>query len=161
MPASPRASASAGTIPTSNDIPGRFSTRLLRCREHRQVSAIACELMCAYLAIANGGQFATQEFDWRAMLRCRTIEVDNSDPRTPLQGGREIVEEGIGLGYLVIHVHEDGSIQRRLGQARVVWFAQRKHDVCQPQAFGSLGELHEVIPLDVLRDDGAAGSDDV
>ena len=68
------------------------------------------------------------------MLRRRTLEVDNSDPRARLQGGREIVEEGIGLGYLVIHVHEDGGIQRRSGQARVVWFAQREYDVCQPQS---------------------------
>ena len=64
------------------------------------------------LAIADGGQFATQELNWRAMLQRRALEVDNSDPRILLQGGREIVEEGIGLGYLVIHVHEDGGIQR-------------------------------------------------
>ena len=60
-------------------------------------------------------------------------KVDNSDPRAPLQGGREIVEEGIGLGYLVIHVHKDGGIQRGSGQARVVWFAEREYDVRQLQ----------------------------
>jgi hypothetical protein len=94
------------------------------------------------------------------VLRRRTLEVDNSDSRAPLQGGREIVEEGIGLGYLVVHVHEDGGIQRRSGQARVVWFAQRQCDVCQPQAFRSPGEFDEVIPRDVLGDDGAGGADE-
>jgi len=56
------------------------------------------------------------------MLRRPTLEVDNSNPRARLQGGREIIEEGIGLGYLVIHVHEDGGIQRGSGQA---WVVQR------------------------------------
>ena len=75
------------------------------------------------------------------MLRRRTFEVDNSDPRALLQSGREIVEEGIGLGNLVIHVHEDCGIERESRQARIVWFAQREFDVCQLHAFRSLGEL--------------------
>src|SRR5258707_5529471 len=90
------------------------------------------------------------------MLGCRTLEADNSAPRARLQGGREIIEEGMGLGYLVIHVHEDGGIQRGSGQARVVWCAQCEYDVCQPYAFGSPGEFDEVIPRDVLGADGAA-----
>jgi hypothetical protein len=112
------------------------------------------------LAIADGGQFATQELNWRAMLRRRTIEVDNADPRPSLQGGRKIVEEGIGLAYLVIHVHEDGGIQRGRGQAGVVRFAQREFDVCQLEQFRSPGELDKVIPRDVLGDDGAGGADE-
>src|SRR5450631_1405777 len=85
--ASIRWSARAGTIPTSNDIPGRFSTHFLRWREHCQVSAIPCELICGDRTIADGGQFATQELNWCAMFRRRKLKVDNSDPRTPLQGG--------------------------------------------------------------------------
>jgi len=57
------------------------------------------------LAIADGCEFAAQELDWGAVLCRRPFEVDNSDPRTSLQGGYEIVEEGIGLSDLVIHVH--------------------------------------------------------
>jgi hypothetical protein len=57
-------------------------------------------------------------------------------------------------------VHEDGGIQRRSRQARVVWFAQREYDVSQLQTFRSLGELDEVIPRDVLGDDGAGGADE-
>ena len=44
-------SASAETIWTRNNISGRFSTRFLRCREHRQVSAIASD--------ANGNTYVT------------------------------------------------------------------------------------------------------
>jgi hypothetical protein len=110
--------------------------------------------------VANGGQFATQELNWRAMLRRRPLKVDNSDPRALLQRGRKIVEKRIGLGYLVVHVHEDGGIQRGRGQARVVWFAQRELDVCQPQAFRSPCEFNEITPRDVLGDDRAGGADE-
>lgn len=154
-------SASAGRIPASNDVAGRFSTRCLRRREYGQVPSIPCELMCGDLAIADGGQFAAQELDWRAMLRRRKLEVDNSDPCTLLQGGREIVEEGIGLSYLVIHVHKDCGIQRGSGQTRVVWFAERELHVRQLQRFCSPGEFYEVIPRDVLGNDRAGGSDEV
>lgn len=94
------------------------------------------------------------------MLRRRKLKVDNSDPRTLLQGGREIVEEGIGLGYLVIHVHKDCGIQRGSGQTRVVWFAERELHVRQLQKFCSPGELDEVTPRDVLGNDSAGGADE-
>src|SRR5262245_31497413 len=97
----------AGTISTRNDISRSFSARSLRRGEDRQVSAVPCEIICGDRAIADGGQFATQELNWRAMLRRWKLKVDNSDPGTPPQSGREIVEEGIWLGYLVIHVHKD------------------------------------------------------
>jgi hypothetical protein len=95
------------------------------------------------------------------MFRRRKLKVDNSDSRTSLQGWREIVEEGIGLGYFVIHVHKDCGIQRGSGQARVVWFAEREFDVRQLQEFCSPGELDEVIPRDVLGNDRAGGPDEV
>lgn len=95
------------------------------------------------------------------MLRRRKLEIDNSDPRTLLQGGCEVVEEGIGLGYLVIHVNEDCGIQRGSGQTRVVGFAERELHVRQLQKFCSPGEFDEVIPRDVLGNDRASGSDEV
>ncbi|MDA9489731.1 hypothetical protein XI08_11455 [Bradyrhizobium sp. CCBAU 11361] len=154
-------SASAGGIPASNDVAGRFLTCYLRRREYCQVPSVPCELICGDLAIADGGQFAAQELNWRAVLRRRKLKVDNSDPCTLLQGGREIVEEGIGLSYLVIHVHKDCGIQRGSGQTRVVWFAERELHVRQLQKFCSPGELYEIIPRDVLGNDRAAGCDEV
>ena len=115
----------AGTIFTGNDIPGRLSIFLIRRGEDSEVSAIACELICGDLAITDGARFATQLLNWRAMFGGRTLKVDNSDPRARFQGRREIIEKGIGLGDLVIHVHEDSGIQRGGGQAWVVRFAQR------------------------------------
>lgn len=153
-------SASVGRIRTSNDIAGRFSSRYVRRREYRQISSVPCELICDDLAIADGGQFAAQEINWRAMLRRRKLEIDNPDPRTLLQGGREVVEEGVGLGYLVIHVHEDCGIQRGSGQTRVVWFAEGELHVRQLQTFCAPGEFDEVIPCDVLGNDRAGGSNE-
>lgn len=95
------------------------------------------------------------------MLRRRKLKIDNSDPCTLLQGGREIVEEGIGLGYLVIHMHKDCSIERGRGQTRVVRFAERELNVRQLQKDCSPGEFYEVIPRDVLGNDRAGGSDEV
>ena len=95
------------------------------------------------------------------MFRRRKLKVDNSDSRTSLQGWREIVEESIGLGYFVIHVHKDCGIQRGSWQARVVWFAEREFDVRQLQEFCPPGELDEVIPPDVLGNDRAGGPDEV
>lgn len=94
------------------------------------------------------------------MLRRRKLEIDNSDPRTLLQGGRKIVEERIGQGYLVIHMHEDRGIQRGWGQARVVWFAECELHVRQLQKFCSPCEFDEVIPRDVLGNDRAGGADE-
>lgn len=65
------------------------------------------------------------------------------------------------MGYLVIHVHEDCGVQRGGGQARVVWFAEREADVRQLHELGSLGELDEEIPRDVLSNNRAGGSDEV
>ena len=56
------------------------------------------------------------------MLRRRELKVDNSNSRPPLQGGYEIVEKDIGLGYLVIHVHKDRGIERARWQSWVVRF---------------------------------------
>ena len=77
------------------------------------------------LAIPDAGELAAQELDRRAMLLDRTLEVDDPDSSARFQGRREIVEEGLGLGDLVIHVHEEGAIQRGGGQARIVRFTQR------------------------------------
>jgi len=90
------------------------------------------------------------------MLRGRTLEVDYSDAARRLSG-REIVEECIGLGYLDTCA-EDCGIQRGSGQARVVRFAQRDMAFVPAfKRFRSPGELDEVIPRDVVGDDGPRG----
>src|SRR5258708_18568698 len=43
---------------------------------------------------------------------------------------------------------------------RSVWFAEGEHDVCQLQPFRPFGELDEVVPRDVLGDNGAGGADE-
>ncbi|MDA9544682.1 hypothetical protein ACM43_08945 [Bradyrhizobium sp. CCBAU 45321] len=154
-------STSTGRIRASNDVARRFSSRQLRRREYCEVSSVPCELISGDLAIVEGGQLAAQELNWRAMLRGRKLKIDNSDPRTLLQGGREIVEEGIRLGYLVIHMHKDCGVQRGSGQTRVVWFAERELHVRQLQKSCSPGEFDEVIPRDVLGNDRAGGADEV
>lgn len=74
----------------------------------------------------------------RTFVPC--FEVGRSKSTIPTRapgskGGLEIIEEGIRLGYLVIHVPEEGRVQEGSGQAGVVWFAPCEYDVCQPHSF--------------------------
>ena len=97
------------------------------------------------LAIAGRGELATQELDRRTMLGGRTLLVDNPDPRSRLQGGREIVEEGVGFCDLVIHVHEDRCIERGRRQPRIVRLAERKLHIAELQLLGSLRKLSQAL----------------
>ena len=49
------------------------------------------------------------------MLGGRPEGVDNADTRARLEGGDEIVEQGVGLCDLVIHVHQDRNVERISG----------------------------------------------
>jgi carboxypeptidase Taq len=67
----------------------------------------AHEPIDADLAIPYGCKLTTQQ-TWRGTMLGRWPEgVDNADPRTRLECGHEIVEQGVGLCDLVIHVHQD------------------------------------------------------
>src|SRR5262249_6876252 len=68
---------------------------------------------------------------------------------------------GVGLRYLVVHMHKNGGIERGSGQARVVRFAEREFDVCQFEAPNSPGKLDEVIPRHILGNHRAGGADEL
>ena len=76
-------SASAGRIAQATISRGDFRAATSG-GENTASILVPCELICGNLAIADGGQLATQELNWRAMLRRRKLKVDNSDPRTLL-----------------------------------------------------------------------------
>jgi hypothetical protein len=54
------------------------------------------------------------------MLGGRPEGVDNTDARARLERGDEIVEQGIRLCDLVIHVHQDSNVERINWQPRIV-----------------------------------------
>lgn len=62
----------------------------------------AHELIDADLAIPNGCKLTTQLTWWGTMLGRQPERVDNADPRTRLECGDQIVEQGVGLCDLVI-----------------------------------------------------------
>ena len=46
------------------------------------------------------------------MLGRRPVGVDNADTRARLKRGNEIVEQAVGLGDFVIHVHQNCNVER-------------------------------------------------
>src|SRR5262249_1846588 len=76
------------------------------------------------------------------------------------QRRRKIVEKGIGLGYFVIHVHEDRGVKRCAGQSRIMRLTESELNVRQFEALGPPRELDEVVLDDVLRDHLARGTEE-
>src|SRR5262245_4567988 len=111
------------------------------------------------LSIPDGGELAAQELDRRAMLLDRTLDVDDPDPCARFQCRREIVEEGIWLGDLVIHVHEDDGIQRGGRQARTLRSPQRNTKVVKFSWRYPLANLTKLTRRTTSCDDGAGGAD--
>ena len=67
------------------------------------------------------------------MLGRRGVGIDNAHSRARLERGNEIVEQAIGLSDLVIHVHQDGSVERISRQPRIVWLTEADHYVLQSE----------------------------
>jgi len=78
-----------------------------RWRENRQIGVATRESIEAVLAIPYGSEFTAQKVRRGTVLRRRPIGIDNADARAKLERRNEIVEQAIGLGDLVIHVHQD------------------------------------------------------
>ena len=94
------------------------------------------------------------------MLRCRPVKINDTDSRARSQRRRKIVEEGIGLGHLVIHVHEDRGVKRRAGQSWIMRLTEGELNVRQLEALRPRRELDEVVLDDVLRDHLARGTEE-
>ena len=67
------------------------------------------------------------------MLGGRPIGVDNADTRAKFKCGNEIVEQGVGLRDLVIHVHHDRNVERISWQPRIVWLTKADYNVLQSE----------------------------
>ena len=88
------------------------SARDGRWREDRKIGAAAHEAIEADLAIPYGCKLTAQETWWRTMLGGRPDGVNNTDARARLERGDKIVEQGVRLCDLVIHVHQDRNVER-------------------------------------------------
>src|SRR5262249_5644634 len=77
----------------------------------REVSVAAGESIETDLAVSHGCKLTAQK-PWRGtVLGRRRVGVDNADTRARLKRGNEIVEQTVGLGDLVIHVHQDCNVE--------------------------------------------------
>ena len=94
------------------------------------------------------------------MLGCRRVGIDNAHSRVRLERGNEIVEQAIGLGDLVIHVHQDGNVEGINWQSRIVWLTEADHHVLQSESAHSTAQALQIFRYDIFCDDAAAGTDD-
>src|SRR5271165_2962987 len=103
-----------------------------RCKD-REISVAAVESIKADLAISDGGELAAQEA-WRGtMLGYGSHSVDNAHPRVRLERGNEIVEQGVRLRDLVIHVHQNRDVDGISRQSRVVRLAAADCNILQSE----------------------------
>jgi hypothetical protein len=68
------------------------------------------------------------------MLGGRLEGVNNTDVRAGLERGDEIVEQGVRLCDLVIHVHQDRNVERISRQAWIVRLTAADCDVLQSES---------------------------
>ena len=91
------------------------------------------------------------------MLGGRPEGVNNTDARARLERGDEIVERGIGLCDLVIHVHQDRNVERINRQARIVCSPRPIVTFCNPR---SRTRLRSIRKYSGTSDNVAVGADD-
>src|SRR5262249_57325981 len=78
-------------------------------------------------------ELAAQQI-WRGtVLGCRPEGVDNADAPFRLERGDEIVEQGVRLFDLVIHVHQNGNVYRISWQLGIVRLTRADHNVPQSE----------------------------
>src|SRR5262245_46985015 len=88
----------------------RCPVRNSRRRKDCEISVAARESIEADLAVSYRSKLTAQKF-WRGtMPGRRPVGVDNADTRTRLKRGNEIVEQAVGLGDFVIHVHQNCDV---------------------------------------------------
>jgi hypothetical protein len=94
------------------------------------------------------------------MLGRRRVGVDDADARARLERRDEIVEQGVRLGDLVIHVHHDCNVERISWQSRIVWLTEADYNVLQSEIAYPTAQATQIFGYDILCDDAAVGTDD-
>jgi hypothetical protein len=89
------------------------------------------------------------------MFRCRSVGVDNADARARLERGDEIVEQTVGLGDLVIHVHQDRNVERICWQPWIVRLAEADDNVLQSEITYATAQALQIFRYDIFCDKAA------
>ena len=87
------------------------------------------------------------------MLGRRPVGVDNADTRARLKRGNEIVEQAVGLGDLVIHVHQNCNVERIGWQPWIVRLAEADHNVSQSEVAHTTAQPPQIFGYDIFCDD--------
>src|SRR5262249_57538999 len=93
-----------------------------------EISVAAREPIDADLAVSYSCELTAQKIRRGAMPGRRGVSVDNADTRVRLKRGNEIVEQAVGLGDFVIHVHQNCDVERIGWQPWIVRLAEADHN---------------------------------
>ena len=94
------------------------------------------------------------------MLGGRPVGIDNADTRARLKCGNEIVEQAVGLGDFVIHVHQNCNVERIGWQPWIVRLAEADHNVLQSEVAHPTAQLPQIFGYDIYCYDAAVRTDD-
>ena len=94
------------------------------------------------------------------MLGRRPVGVGNPDTRARLKRGNEIVEQAVGLGDFVIHVHQKCNVERIGWQPWIGRLAEADHNVSQSEVVHPTAQPPQIFGYDIFCDDAAVGTDD-
>ena len=96
------------------------------------------------LAVANSGKLAGEKRQRCAVHgRCRT-RIDDAHPAAWFESGREVVEQSVGVGDLMVHVDQDRQIDGGLWQPRVVRLPNAYGDVLELERFDTLNQALKI-----------------
>ena len=120
-------------VPARDHSFGPGPVRSRRRRKDREISIAARESIEADLAVSYRSKLTAEKF-WRGtMLGRRPVGVDNADARARLKRGNKIVEQAVGLGDFMIHVHQNCNVERIGWQPWIVRLAEADYNVLQSE----------------------------
>src|SRR5262249_30770658 len=114
----------------------------------------------ADLAVSYSCELTAQKIRRGAMPGRRGVSVDNADTRVRLKRGNEIVEQAVGLGDFVIHVHQNCDVERIGWQPWIVRLAEADHNVSQSEVAHPTAQAPQILGYDIFSYDSAVGTHD-
>jgi hypothetical protein len=129
-------------------------------REDREIGVAAPQSIEADLTVSYGCKLTAQK-TWRGtMFGRRPVGVDDTDTRARLKRGNEIVEQAIGLGDFVIHVHQNCNVERIGRQPWIVRLAKADYNVLQSEITHPTAQAPQIFGHNILCNDAAVRTDD-
>ena len=88
------------------------------------------------------------------------MESDNPEPRPRFECRNKVINEAVRLHDLMIHVHQDCTVERMSRQPGIVRFTENDRDVVYSAATQALAQSSQIIGHYIFSEDVTARPDD-